>query len=89
MMEAKCMVACVNEGITLISVGHRPSLLAYHQQRLTLSRDGTHILEMIPKELHDNVTAAVVHAPSDDAPDDDIKTKQPTKYVHVSLHVYH
>ena len=36
-------------GLTYISVGHRPSLLAYHDMRLRLSSDGGHSMEAIEK----------------------------------------
>jgi len=36
-------------GLTYISVGHRPSLLAYHDQRLRLNGEDPHALEIIEK----------------------------------------
>ena len=39
-MERTCMEMCLARKITMISIGHRPSLVQYHDQKLTLSRDG-------------------------------------------------
>ena len=36
-------------GLTFISVGHRPTLLAYHDVKLRLDGDSNHILEQIEK----------------------------------------
>jgi putative ATP-binding cassette transporter len=36
-------------GLTYISVGHRPSLLAYHDRRLRLGGEEEHTLENIEK----------------------------------------
>jgi ABC-type uncharacterized transport system fused permease/ATPase subunit len=36
-------------GLTYVSVGHRPSLLAYHDQRLRLNGEDQHSLEIIEK----------------------------------------
>jgi ABC-type uncharacterized transport system fused permease/ATPase subunit len=76
-MEAQCMQQCQLLGITLISVGHRPALLAYHQQRLHISRDGTYRLDIIPSDLHQQAEEAAKHAATDDAPVEEFK--KPTK----------
>ena len=34
-------------GLTYVSVGHRPSLMAYHNKRLRLSAEGDHSIEKI------------------------------------------
>ena len=36
-------------GLTYISVGHRPSLLTYHDKRLRLNGEDKHSLEVIEK----------------------------------------
>jgi ABC-type uncharacterized transport system fused permease/ATPase subunit len=36
-------------GLTFVSVGHRPSLLAYHDKRLRLNGENQHSLESIEK----------------------------------------
>lgn len=40
-------------GLTYVSVGHRPSLLAYHDKRLRLGGEGVHSLEVIEKSAID------------------------------------
>ena len=39
-LEAHCMRLCVDQGITCVSVGHRPSLLPFHNHMLTLDGHG-------------------------------------------------
>lgn len=46
-MEQLLYRAAVDKGITLVSVGHRASLRAFHQQSLHLKGDGSWILEPI------------------------------------------
>jgi ABC-type uncharacterized transport system fused permease/ATPase subunit len=40
-------------GLTFVSVGHRPSLLAYHDKRLRLNGEDRHTLEVIEKSSLD------------------------------------
>ena len=40
-------------GLTFVSVGHRPSLLAYHDKRLRLNGEDQHTLEVIEKSALD------------------------------------
>jgi vitamin B12/bleomycin/antimicrobial peptide transport system ATP-binding/permease protein len=40
-------------GLTYVSVGHRPSLLAYHDQRLRLNGEDEHTLDIIEKSAMD------------------------------------
>jgi ABC-type uncharacterized transport system fused permease/ATPase subunit len=40
-LEKKCMEMCLLSNITMISVGHRPSLIQYHKQKLTLNRNAS------------------------------------------------
>ena len=46
-MEQQLYNAAVEKGITLVSVGHRASLRAFHQQLLHLKGDGSWTLEPI------------------------------------------
>ena len=46
-------------GLTYISVGHRPSLLAYHDKRLRVSPDGQHSLEDIEKTSSVDVVSKI------------------------------
>lgn len=46
-MEQLLYSAAVNRGITLVSVGHRVSLRAFHQRLLHLKGDGNWTLEPI------------------------------------------
>ena len=46
-MEERLYSAAVAAGVTLISVGHRASLRAYHHDQLNLSGDGSWTLESI------------------------------------------
>jgi len=41
-LEDKLLTECLNLGITLISVAHRPSVIKYHVQMLKLDHDGNH-----------------------------------------------
>ncbi len=43
--------------ITYISVGHRPSLLKYHDVRLRLGVDGKHEIEAVNEALSESVVA--------------------------------
>lgn len=49
-MEQLLYSAAVDKGITLVSVGHRASLRAFHQRLLHLTGDGTWTLEPINHE---------------------------------------
>jgi hypothetical protein len=40
--EAKCLQRCLTRGISLVSVGHRPSLRAFHTHLLLLRPDATY-----------------------------------------------
>ena len=44
--EGKLYAACVDAGITLISIAHRLELRAFHQQELVLKGDGTGAWEL-------------------------------------------
>jgi ABC-type uncharacterized transport system fused permease/ATPase subunit len=44
-------------GLNYISVGHRPSLLAYHDKRLRLNGEDRHSLEVIEKTKGVNTEA--------------------------------
>jgi len=44
-------------GLTYISVGHRPSLLAYHDKRLRLNGGDKHSFEVIEKKSGVNAQA--------------------------------
>jgi len=45
---------CQNKGLTYISVGHRPSLLAYHDVKLRLKEQGYDF----DKILHEDIVGA-------------------------------
>ncbi|KAK3254892.1 hypothetical protein CYMTET_35909 [Cymbomonas tetramitiformis] len=40
-MEARCLKACKNTGITLVSIAHRPSVITFHQRILQFQGDST------------------------------------------------
>ena len=44
-------------GLNYVSVGHRPSLLAYHDKRLRLNGEDKHSLEVIEKAAGVNTQA--------------------------------
>ena len=46
-LETRCMQSCVERGITMISVGHRPTLLQFHQQLLLLDGRGGFKMETL------------------------------------------
>ena len=50
-MEQALYRAAVDRRITLVSVGHRPSLRTFHQQSLHLNGDGTWILSRIQPDV--------------------------------------
>lgn len=47
-LEAQCMRNCIARGITMLSVGHRPTLLQYHQQLLELDGHGGYAIRELP-----------------------------------------
>jgi hypothetical protein len=62
-LESKCMTSCIARGITMISVGHRPTLRQFHQKVLHLegSGGGWH-MEDIPESEVSHVSASEVPA---------------------------
>ena len=46
-LETTCMEQCIARGITMISVGHRPSLKKFHKQLLTLTANGGYEVSQI------------------------------------------
>lgn len=60
-LEARCLSACKSRGITLISVGHRPSLMEYHETLLNLTGNGGYKLS----EIGDHPSSSLPPAPAD------------------------
>ena len=48
LLEASCMQRCIDRGIGIISVGHRPTLLPYHTHVLSLEGHGKYTLRLQP-----------------------------------------
>ena len=49
-LEEQCLRRCIDRGISFISVGHRPTLRAFHTQLLVLDRNGKYTLESLSDE---------------------------------------
>ena len=46
-LEAMCLQRCIDRGIGILSVGHRPTLQAFHTHMLTLARAGKYTLQAL------------------------------------------
>ena len=53
-LEASCMQRCIDRGIGIISVGHRPTLLPFHTHVLTMEGHGKYTLRPMPHQAGNN-----------------------------------
>merc|ERR1712188_94451 len=50
LLQQKCLRACIDHGMTMISVVHRPTAIPYHDQLLVFKPETGWVVEDLPEE---------------------------------------